>query len=245
MSRLTTMVPILALLVACTGSGSNDARQEEPREASDPVLRGRYSYLADGRLFRDCATRASYPVATEGDNLALEQAYAEVRRRPGEPVLVEVRGRIEPRPAMEGDQTVPTLVVTEYLAFYPGETCGNPGATADLENTYWKLVRLDGGPVVRLEGEREPHLVLHGREGRLAGSTGCNQLNGRYEVRDDLLALGSLASTKKMCREIADQEARLLAALDAVRTWRIEGVHLELIDGDGTVRARLEATPLP
>jgi copper homeostasis protein (lipoprotein) len=224
------------LVVACAGTRDDTATDRE--------MRGLYSYLADAALFEDCETGRRYPVAFEGDHAALERAYLATRSEPGQPVFVVLRGRIEPRPPMEGDGEVPTLVVTGSGRFYPGETCGNPGATAELQDMYWKLVRLDGDPVVRLPDRREPHLVLHTADRRLAGSTGCNRLMGTYELDGDRLAFGPIATTKMACPGDGGQEARLLAALEAVTTWRIEGIHLELLDADGTVRARLEATPL-
>lgn len=227
-----------ALLIGCAGS-----QKQSSAVPSTTELSGTYSYMADAAVFTDCATGRRYPVAFEGDNIALQRAYAEVRPDPGQPVFVVLDGRIEERPPMEGDGTVPTLVVDRFGRFYPGETCGQPGATAELQDTYWRLVRLGGEPVLRLAETREPHLVFHSEERRLAGSTGCNRLNGEYGLDGRALDLGRLATTKMACPD-QGQETRFLAALTATATWRIVGVHLELLDEAAEVLARFEATPL-
>ena len=90
------------------------------------TFRGSYVYFADAALFTDCRTGTKLPVATEGDNLALERAYAAARKAPAEPVVVEVKGRVESRPPMEGPGTRPTLVVEKFLRVVPEGNCDRP-----------------------------------------------------------------------------------------------------------------------
>jgi copper homeostasis protein (lipoprotein) len=143
---------------------------------------GMYVYLADAGLITVCPTGWKLPVATEGDNAALEAAYSKARRQPGEPLLVSLEGHIVPRQPMEGPGPRPTVVVDRFQGEWPGETCGSPFSTATLQDTYWKLTRLDGAPVTVGSKQREPHLVLHAKEGRLAGSGGCNRIMGGYTL---------------------------------------------------------------
>lgn len=45
--------------------------------------------------------------------------------------------------------------------------------TPTLENSYWKLVELDGKPVATIDNQREPHIILRGGQpGALSGSGG-------------------------------------------------------------------------
>jgi copper homeostasis protein (lipoprotein) len=88
-------------------------------------MRGMYRYMADAALFEECITGWRLPVSMEGDNLALERGYAEAQANPGEPILVNLIGRIAPRPAMDGDGTVRALVPVRFVNAWPGESaCG-------------------------------------------------------------------------------------------------------------------------
>ncbi|MEZ4388945.1 MAG: META domain-containing protein [Candidatus Krumholzibacteriia bacterium] len=235
---------VLCLALAIV-SGCGPRPAATAAQADAPVeLRGMFTYLADAASFLDCVTRERHPVAMEGDYLALERAYGEVRRYPAEPILVVVSGHYATRPGMEGDIPVTHLIVDRYVACYPGETCGNSDADERLEDQYWKLTRLVGEPVERPDGQREPHLVLHSNEHRLAGSGGCNRLTGSYDLRDEELTFSGVATTMMACPDAMEQEQRFLAVLRDVRFWRIHGAHLELLGPAREILARLEATPL-
>ncbi len=213
----------------------------EPRLA----MRGMYEYLADAGRFTECLTRLSLPVAQEADNAALERAYGAARREPGEALLVMLEGRIALRPQVDGAGAARALVPERFIGVWPGETCGARFDTAPLENSYWKLTRLGDTLVLVGDGQREPHLILRPEDHRLGGSGGCNRLAGSYRLDGDRLEFGELATTKMACAEGMATEAALLAALNAVRSWRIVGEHLELLGADGTPLARLERRLMP
>lgn len=242
--KSATMVLLSAvlLLAACGPRTAATPRADTTTTPTD--LRGMVTYLADAASFEDCATGERYPVAMEGDYLALERAYMATRRYAAEPLLVLVRGTLSRRPGLEGDRISTHLVVTEYIDLYPGETCGNPLANESLQDMYWKLTRLEGEPIERVAGQREPHLVLHTAEQRLAGSGGCNRITGSYALRDDTLTFGSVATSRMACPDGMEQEQRFLSVLSGVRFWRIDGSHLELLGPAREILARLEATPL-
>jgi len=88
-------------------------------------MAGMYSYLADASLFRDCATGKRYPVAFEADNQALEAGYIAAGVEPGAEVLVKIEGRIEERPAMEGDGTELSVIPDKFIGAYPDKDCGS------------------------------------------------------------------------------------------------------------------------
>ena len=204
-----------------------------------------YSYMADAGRFTECLTRLDLPVAPEGDNAALERAYGEARRQPGEALLVTLEGQIALRPKMEGAGTGPALVPHRLTGVWPGETCGAQFDTAPLENSYWKLTRLGGEPVLVGARQREPHLILRPDDHRFGGSGGCDTLVGSYRVDGDRLEFSQVASTMMACPEGMATEAAFTAALAQVRTWRVSGEHLELFGADGTPLARLERRLMP
>ena len=212
----------------------------EPRLA----MRGMYWYLADAGYFMECLSRQRWAVAQEGDNATLEREYLNVRRQPGEKLLVDLEGRIEMRSSMEGDAFQPTLVVDRYIGVWPGETCGARFATEPLEDTYWKLTRLGEEPVFVYEQQREPSLVLYSENHRVSGSGGCNRFKGTYQLNGEEIHFGPLASTRMACPKGMDTEDAYFVALEHVKTWNVIGQHLELYDLNGELLARFEARPL-
>lgn len=113
-----------------------------------------------------------------------------------------------------------------------------------LEDSYWKLIELGGEPVDVAEGSREPHLVFHGEQGRLAGFSGCNRLAGEYRREGDGLSIGTVASTRMACVPGNDLEPRFLAMLEHVAGYRVRADWLELLDAEGEVLARFEVRHL-
>ncbi|MGP9765083.1 META domain-containing protein [Halomonas sp. AOP13-D3-9] len=123
------------------------------------------------------------------------------------------------------------------------ETAHHPDET--LINTYWKLVTLDGAPVVTRENFREPHLVLHQDASRLAGATGCNTLMGSYRVKNEHIAFGQIASTKMACPTAQMKTERaFIAALKQVTAWSVDGTMLVLSGENNEPLAAFEAVHL-
>jgi heat shock protein HslJ len=117
-------------------------------------------------------------------------------------------------------------------------------AAERLQNTYWKLVRLRDEPVLALENQREPHIILRTDGRRVAGSGGCNSVLGGYRVEGSRIEFGKLAMTLMACPAGMEQERSFLDALGEAVRWRVMGSHLELFDAGGARLARLEAVHL-
>jgi copper homeostasis protein (lipoprotein) len=208
------------------------------------TMRGIYRYMADAALFEECLSGRRFQVAQEADNVALERAYLDARREPGEPLLVSIQGRIAERPAMEGDAMVLTVVPERFLGVWPGETCGARRSFSPLENIYLKLTRLGDQRVPVFEGQREAHIVLHSEEGRVAGTGGCNRFSGTYEVEGSSISFGVMAMTRKGCLESKDVDLALAAALEKTKSCRKTAHHIEFLDSEGSTVARFEAREL-
>lgn len=116
-----------------------------------------------------------------------------------------------------------------------------PSSRATLENTYWKMVRLNGQPVTVAEHQREPHLVLHPDRHSVSGSGGCNGMGGSYRLEGQRLTFSRMAGTLMACPHGMDQEHRIHTMLPTVASWQIEGERLRLLDGQGTVVAEFES----
>ncbi|MBT2773748.1 META domain-containing protein [Halomonas sp. ISL-60] len=120
-------------------------------------------------------------------------------------------------------------------------------ATLDepLVNTYWKLTRLNGAPVVTHENVREAHLVLHQDASRLAGATGCNTLMGSYLLENEHIEFSQIASTKMACPTTQMKtESDFLASLKQVTAWHVDGAMLVLSDANSKPLATFEAVYL-
>lgn len=213
-----------------------------------PRLHGMFQYQADAARFRECLTGRDYPVAMEGAYLDLERAYlqAEPGRGSARPLLAAIEGEIAPRPPMEGDGPVPTVLVHRLIGLFPGQRCEQAMTSASLVNTYWRLVTLHGRPVPTPPGEREAHLVLHQDPRRYAATAGCNRIMGAYEVAANRLSLQPGATTRMACPPPLDtRERELLHALSETRGWSVTGPVLELTDATGAPLATFEAVYLP
>lgn len=84
---------------------------------------GQFIYMADAANFKSCDTaHLNWPVAMQGDYLALERSYSQSRREPGAPLLVTFEGRLAVLPAMEGPDRE-QLVVDKFVSVYPDANC--------------------------------------------------------------------------------------------------------------------------
>lgn len=108
-------------------------------------------------------------------------------------------------------------------------------AAAALENTYWKLIEVNGVPARVQPGEREAYLLL--LAGRATGSSGCNKLMGAYALAgSNTLTVGPLASTRMACvPDVATQESALIDAYLNTSGYRIDGESLLLLGGDAVL----------
>jgi copper homeostasis protein (lipoprotein) len=117
-------------------SGHNDRLQRLPEAAPiepELFLAGMFSHIADSPRITLCVDGRDLGVAMEGDYKALESAYLAARAEPGEPVLVNLEGRIAPRPSMEpGQQPRNVLVVKRFITLWPDQGCPTqtPGGAA-------------------------------------------------------------------------------------------------------------------
>lgn len=202
-------------------------------------LEGMFRYMADAAVFRDCRNDKTYPVSMEGAYIDVERAYLASGVEAGSEAMVRLTGRLLERPAMEGDRKVVKLVIDSFGEIVPGDECA-PETHADLLNTYWKLLEVDGRPVTAPEGRKEAHVILTTEEARAHGNAGCNNFFGQYQVENDSLSFSGMGSTMMACPDGMDTEQAFLAALGNTNRYTISGLFLELYQDDKLL-ARLEA----
>ena len=208
-------------------------------EALSEQYRGMYSYMADAGWFVDCLSGARLPVAQEGDNAALEHAYTGARAMAAAPMLATVQGRIERRMPMEG-AVRKTLIVEKFISI-DAQGCSGPSSTAELENTYWKLMTVDNTAIETSEGAREIHFVLNPSSRQLSGFSGCNRITGMYRLEGEKITFWGIGGTLMACTSGMEIERRMHDLFPRVTGWKISGETLQLTDTTGTPIATFES----
>jgi heat shock protein HslJ len=112
------------------------------------------------------------------------------------------------------------------------------GGSAPLAGTSWRLVELNGQPVI---GEVPLTLQFAADGQRVSGNGGCNQFSGPYAQNGASLRFGPLISTRRACLDPAlnTQETAYFQALESTTRYSIEGGQLLLYRGNQVV-ARFE-----
>jgi len=222
-----------------TGTG-----QLQPTDLSRG-LHGMFRYMADAATFEECLTGRRYPVAMEGDYLALERAYLALPgREPGAPVMASFDGELTRRPPMEGTGTVPTVVVRRFVGLWPGQTCERAMSHASLIPQYWRIVSLRGAPVSPIGNTREPHVILRDEASGYVATAGCDRFSSTYRVAGTQIAFDPPTAPAPCPAELQQRQATLLEVLAAARSWSIQGQVLELFDASRKPIAVLEAVYL-
>ncbi|WP_083007087.1 META domain-containing protein [Halomonas sp. GT] len=147
-------------------------------------------------------------------------------------------------------KTLPLIASTMFILMASGcqlHSAPNKAVQPDetLTNTYWKLDTLEGQTITTADNLREPHLVLHEENSRLAGSTGCNALIGSYRVDGKQIAFEQVGTTMMACPDTQMRnEQAMLSTLAQVDTWQVDGSTLSLKNANGKPVAVFEAVHL-
>ncbi|MDH3754483.1 MAG: META domain-containing protein [Acidimicrobiia bacterium] len=120
-----------------------------------------------------------------------------------------------------------------------GDLAGVPGPDEQLEPSEWVARSVKGEDVLT----RFPSVTLRfDREGRVDGSSGCNQYGGTYEIEASAIIFVVGPTTRMACEEAQGrQELRFFEALEDAAAFEIEGDELTLRDADGIEVASFEA----
>jgi len=133
-------------------------------------------------------------------------------------------------PEEAGVAEAPAGAATEAKSMKPDVT---------LVNTYWKLVELNGALVEPGEG-KELHMILRSDD-QVGGYAGCNQFTGSVTVTGEGIAFGPIASTRRMCPDVMQQEGAFLQALENAQRFEISGEDLAIANAGGEVTLRFAA----
>lgn len=116
-----------------------------------------------------------------------------------------------------------------------------PNDSLTLENTYWKLVEVNGIPVTTPKNGQEVHMVLTQEKGTgvLKGHAGCNGLGGNYRVEGSTIKFQPI-TTYLFCESQMDVENLFTRMLTAADHYRIDNGTLQLF-GDHDLLGKFDA----
>ena len=217
---------------------ADDGRELLKTATPDPIdgqfrLSGMYRDAQDGGLFAPCLVGRTYGVAPGGAEPELEKAWVDATPSRETSLYVEIIG---------GFDKNNSVAVDRFLGLKRGGACPALAARGSaLRDTEWRLVELDGERLSFDDWRRRPLMRLDDL-GKFTASTGCNTLNGDFVLDPAGLRFTPGPMTMMACPAAETAiERRFVAALDAIRTAQISGTTLDLIDGTGKRRMRLEA----
>lgn len=123
---LVAMCAALGMTACKKGKDTETAADNKPARPASPSgtmsLHGTYTQAGGVGVFRDCTTGEEWPVAHEGENQALEEAYLVSGVQPG-PLVVTVEGGIDYRPRPDGQGKQMMLIVARFVRLGPGDAC--------------------------------------------------------------------------------------------------------------------------
>jgi putative lipoprotein len=122
------------------------------------------------------------------------------------------------------------MVVTLSGVTLPSCDGGGASTRASLKRE-WTLFELNGEPITL----SKPPTLRFSEPNRVSGFSGCNQLSGAYDLRENGLTFGPLVMTKMACGKGMDVERAFATALGATKRYAIKGTELELIGESGTL----------
>jgi len=151
----------------------------------------------------------------------------------------ELRATIQEQPCTDGmsGEEFPYTVrmdATDGKVKQQVSGCGLYLPPARLHDV-WMLVRIGDLPVRQAELREGARLEFFAAEGRVQGATGCNTLDGPFEVHGGTLRMGPLRMTKRMCAGHAEAvERAFMEALEpGWSSYTIKGNELLLSHPSG------------
>ncbi len=122
---------------------------------------------------------------------------------------------------------------------------GDAGGSEMLYRYQWNLTEINGRLVTASGNDNAAHLLFSpGQVNKVSGSTGCNRLNGSFDLTGvNFIKFSPLATTKMACPG-NNNEAQFIEALAQVNNWSIINNQLLLSNGKIAV-AKFRSTMKP
>ena len=122
------------------------------------------------------------------------------------------------------------------------------GQPNDITEKYWKLIEINGNPVVYADSmSRQPFIILKVENNRVNGHGGCNTLSGAYEIDRSAsrIKFSQMVSTMMACLNM-EIESGLKNALETADNYALsaDGKYLSLNRARMAPLARFELVHL-
>lgn len=107
-------------------------------------------------------------------------------------------------------------------------------STPNFEGTSWKLDTYLSSIDHLVSPTSSTNLTLEFKDGRISGLSGCNSFFAKYTVEGKSMSFGLIGATKMLCTNqgVMEQEQTYFMRLESVKSYKIEGNKLSLIDGN-------------
>jgi heat shock protein HslJ len=112
-------------------------------------------------------------------------------------------------------------------------------AAAALFGSEWTMVEIDHKAVRPADKTHKKIVLTFDAEGTFSGTSGCNDLSGRFTAVEGTLSMRPKAELK-ICRVDQRTERALRGAINDTRAYRLSGSTLQLLDEKGRLLATLE-----
>lgn len=114
---------------------------------------------------------------------------------------------------------------------------------ATLQNTNWELIEMEGQVISRAK-DADNYTMLLTDDNKINGVGDCNRYFGGFEVNNNTMTVGALASTRMMCPNQA-QENAFIKMLSTVNNYKIDGRILMLFNTDNKLVATFQRGAKP
>jgi heat shock protein HslJ len=112
-------------------------------------------------------------------------------------------------------------------------------APLTLENTSWQATGINNGRGGVVSSAATARVIAMFANGKVSGSSGCNNYSAKYEINDSQITIGRITTTRWQCTEpegVMVQEREFLQALAAATQYILTAGRLELRDGKGSLQ---------
>lgn len=118
-------------------------------------------------------------------------------------------------------------------------------ASADeLDDTSWRVSSYNNGKQGIASVLEGTSISVYFDDGRVYGTSGCNDFVASYNVDGDRIRISPAAATRKFCMKpdgVMQQESEFLDALETAAVWSINAGRLELRTASGAVAVLMES----
>ncbi|KYC45013.1 MAG: META domain protein [Candidatus Methanofastidiosum methylothiophilum] len=128
------------------------------------------------------------------------------------------------------------LVFTIFVVSVFLVGCASPNQPPpNFEGTSWKLDTYLSNIEHVVSPITNTKVSLEFKDGRISGSSGCNTFFAKYTVEGKSMTFGLIGATKMNCTNpgVMEQEQTYLKRLESVKSYKLEGNKLSLIDNNG------------